>query len=93
MNTFWSIALYDADGFAVDNPIDRTQLGTYDNLATDPDGTVTIHIQRGTPSPDHPANWLLSPPGSFNLALRLYNRITATLTLDWRPPAVQHAQP
>ena len=88
VNAFWSLDLYDATG-SRRNPINRTQIGTYDNLTADPDGSVPLYIQHDHPEPDHESNWLPAPAGPFNLALRLYNPDPAALTLDWTPPPVQ----
>ena len=92
VDAFWSVALYDADGFAIDNPIHRTQIGTYDDLAAGPDGSLTIYIQHDTPGTGNETNWLLSPGGSFNLAMRLHNPQAAALTLDWTPPGVERSR-
>lgn len=92
VNAFWSVTLYDATGFVVENPIHRNQIGTYDNLKPDADGSVPIYIQRDSPGKDKEGNWLPSPDGLFNLALRLYNPGPAALTMDWTPPPVTQAK-
>ncbi len=89
VNAFWSLALYDGDGFAVENPIHRTQIGTYDDLTTEPDGSVRIYVQHATPGYDKERNPLPAPAGPFNLALRHYNPGPAALTHDWTTPLVQ----
>jgi hypothetical protein len=89
VNAFWSVTMYDADGFQIDNPINRCQIGSYDALAPDADGAVTIYIQHASPGKDKQSNWLPAPEGPFNLALRLYNPTSAAQTLDWVPPAVK----
>ena len=91
-NAFWSLTMYDADGFPIDNPINRNQIGTYDTLAPDADGAVTIYIQHASPGSDKEGNWLPAPTGSFNVVLRLYSPASAARNLDWVPPAVQEAQ-
>jgi hypothetical protein len=87
-DAFWSVTMYDADGFPTDNPINRYQIGSYDALESDPNGAVTIYIQHADPGKDKQSNWLPAPDGPFNLALRLYNPTSAALNLDWVPPAV-----
>jgi hypothetical protein len=72
--------------------LDPNQIGTYDRLAPDADGAVTIYIQHASPGRDNEGNWLPAPAGSFNLALRLYNPASTARNLDWVPPAVQKAQ-
>ncbi len=85
VSAFWSLALYDANGFAIENPIGRTQIGTYDDLKPDTDGSVPIFIQHDTPGQDRERNWLPAPEGPFNLGLRLYNPDPAAFTLDRVP--------
>ncbi len=92
MNAFWSVTMYDATGFMIDNPIHRSQLGTYDNLKPEADGSVVLYIQRESPGKDKEANWLPAAEGSFNVGLRMYNAGPAALTLDWVPPAVERAK-
>jgi DNA sulfur modification protein DndE len=71
---FWSVTLYDADNYyPISNPINRYSLGS-DNpgMHLNPDGSLTIYLQRYTPGTDKVANWLPCPPGRFFLALRAY---------------------
>jgi hypothetical protein len=91
-NAFWSLTMYDADGYPIDNPVNRNQIGTYDRLAQDADGAVTITIQHASPGKDREGNWLPAPAGSFNVVLRLYNPAPAARNLDWVPPAVRKVQ-
>ena len=69
-----------------DCAINRTQIGTYNNLLPD-GGPTVVYIQRETPGTDKGTNWLLAPEGPFNWTLRLYNASPAPLTLA--PFAVQ----
>ncbi len=90
VDAFWSITMYDyPDGFLVENPLERYQIGTYDEMQFGDDGALTIHIQHDSPGTDQESNWLPAPKGPFYLCLRLYNARTEALTLDWLPPAVQ----
>ena len=89
VNAFWSITLYDADGFVIENSIQRYQIGTYDNLKPEADGSTAIYIQRDSPGKGKEGNWLPAPEGPFNLAMRLYNPAPAAITLDWTPPPVE----
>jgi hypothetical protein len=91
VEAFWSLTLYDGTGFVIENPIHRNQIGTYDNLKPDADGSITIYIQRDSPGKEKEDNWLPSPEGPFNLALRLYNPGPAARTMDWTPPPVKRA--
>ena len=89
VTAFWSVTLYDAEGFVVENPVQRYQIGTYDNLKPDADGSTPIYIQRDSPGKDMEGHWLPAPEGPFNLAMRLYNPGSAAVTLGWTPPAVE----
>ena len=71
---FWSVTMYDAvNDYPISNPINRYSLGS-DNagMQHNPDGSLTIYLQRYTPGTDKAANWLPCPPGRFFLALRAY---------------------
>ncbi|MDV6321402.1 DUF1214 domain-containing protein, partial [Chromohalobacter sp. HP20-39] len=45
VNGFWSLTMYDADYFFVDNPINRYSLSPRDSLKANPDGSVDLLIQ------------------------------------------------
>jgi len=86
---FWSVTLYDKDGFQVPNSIDRYALGDRDDLKFNADGTLDIYIQSPNPGPEKQANWLPAPEGEFNLAMRLYSPKREALDGAWTPPAVR----
>lgn len=86
---FWSVTLYDKDGFQVPNSIDRYALGDRDDLKFNADGTLDIYIQNANPGPEKQANWLPAPEGEFNLAMRLYSPKREALDGAWTPPAVR----
>ena len=63
---FWSVTMYDTpDFYLVANQINRYSIGDRTpGLATAPDGSLTIVIQRDEPSePERRANWLPTPGG------------------------------
>jgi hypothetical protein len=85
---FWSLTMYDSSGYLVPNAIDRYSIGpSHPPLATRPDGSIAIAIQRTRPT-EAGVNWLPSPPGGFRLSLRLYGPSKAARTGKWRPPGV-----
>ncbi len=89
---FWSLTMYDTDFFFVPNAINRYDLAQRDKLVTNPDGSVDLYIQAGTPGKDKQANWLPAPKGKFALVMRIYSpRKTAPSILDgsWTPPPVR----
>jgi hypothetical protein len=88
---FWSLTMYDADYFFVDNPLNRYTLSERNDLKTNPDGSVDLYIQAGNPGPDKESNWLPAPKGRFVLMLRLYWPTETPPSLfdgSWLPPQV-----
>lgn len=75
---FWSLTLYDGDGFFVDNPIDRYLVNDRSNLKYNPDGSLDVFIQSDPPSSAaQRGNWLPAPKPTaatkaFRLIIRLY---------------------
>jgi hypothetical protein len=90
-NAFWSIALYDADGFQVANRLNRFNLSSWMRLHYNADGTLDLYFQNEAPPVQ--ANWLPTPKGPFNLVMRLYAPKTDALTGKWNPPPVTRVQP
>ena len=90
-NAFWSITLYDADGFQVANRLNRFNLTSWMQLHYNADGTLDLYIQNEAPPVQ--ANWLPTPKGPFNLVMRLYAPKTDALTGKWNPPPVTRVQP
>ena len=90
-DAFWSVTLYDDQGFQVANSLNRFALSSWMPIAPNADGSLTLLIQHDSPGSDQEANWLPAPAGSFNLTMRLYSPQTAALDGSWTPPAVQKA--
>jgi hypothetical protein len=93
VDAFWSVTMYDAEGFQVANPINRFALGDRDTLTYDSDGSLTIHIQPDEPADLSTANWLPAPTGAFGLCLRLYAPRPEALDGRWNPPALTRVTP
>lgn len=87
-NAFWSVTLYDNDGFQVANQLDRFALSSWMPFAINADGSLDLYIQYESPGGAKEANWLPAPAGPFNLTMRLYAPKAAALTGRWTPPAV-----
>jgi hypothetical protein len=85
---FWSITVYDEQGFLVENSIDRYALGDRDQLAYNPDGSLDIAIQHNAPE-GAGANWLPVPSGPFTLTMRIYLPDQSFLQGNWRLPPVE----
>ncbi len=86
---FWSITMYNASDFFVENPLNRAAIGNRtEGLKTAPDGSLTIYVQKDAPEADKMANWLPAPDGAFRLSMRLYVPKPEVLSGQWTPPAV-----
>jgi len=90
--SFWSVTMYDGKTqLLIDNPINRYLINSLmvPTLQTNPDGSVTLYIQKDSPGPDKESNWLPAPDGPPYLVMRLYWPKDAALTGGWKPPAVR----
>jgi hypothetical protein len=92
VNAFWSITLYDPEGFQVANSLDRFAVSSWMPFQMNPDGSLTLYIQNESPGEDDEANWLPAPKGQFNLTMRLYAPKSEALTGKWNPPPVTRVQ-
>ncbi len=75
---FWSLTLYDNDGFFIVNPANKWLVNDRSDLKRNADGSIDVYIQPDAPSSAaQRVNWLPSPkataatPG-FRLITRLY---------------------
>jgi hypothetical protein len=92
VNAFWSITLYDSEGFQVANVLNRFAVSSYMPLRTNADGSLDLFFQNESPGKDMEVNWLPAPKGAFNLTMRLYGPKSEALTGKWNPPAVTKVQ-
>ncbi|MGA9496694.1 MAG: DUF1254 domain-containing protein [Terriglobales bacterium] len=101
VNAFWSVTMYDGKTqFLIENPINRYLINSpmLPAMKKNPDGSLTIYIQKNAPSADKKANWLPAPDGPIYLVMRLYwPKETPPSILPagegtWQPPAVVQAQ-
>lgn len=85
---FWSITLYDDNGFMVANPIDRYSIGDRTKgLVTTAKGDLVIALQSSPPS-EADVNWLPTPKAPFYMMMRLYIPDGTVLDGSWQPPAI-----
>jgi hypothetical protein len=87
-NAFWSITLYDSEGFQTANPLARFNLSSWMPLKYNADGSLDLYFQNDSPGKDKETNWLPAPKGAFNLTMRIYAPESEVLTGKWNPPAV-----
>ncbi len=91
VDAFWSITLYDRQGYQVANGLDRFAVSSWMPFKYNPDGSLDLYFQNQSPGAEMEANWLPAPPGPFNLTMRLYAPKSAALTGKWNPPPVTRA--
>jgi hypothetical protein len=91
VNAFWSLTMYDKDGYFVDNPLKR--YAARDSLLhKNSDGSVDIYLQADSPGKDREPNWLPTPKDApFTLLLRMYWPKEPVLDGAYRPPGVARA--
>jgi len=90
IEAFWSITMYDAEGFQVTNKLNRFAIGDRDNLTYNSDGSLDIYIQHNSPGSDQESNWLPSPDqGVLGITMRLYAPKAQALDGRWIPPVVK----
>ena len=93
VNAFWSVTLYDSDGFQVANSLNQFAVSSWMPFKYDPDGSLDLYFQNTSPGADKEVNWLPAPKGPFNLTMRLYAPKSDALTGKWNPPPVTKAAP
>ena len=89
VDAFWSVTMYDADGFQVANPINRFAIGDRDALIFNHDGSLDLYIQHQDPGADKESNWLPAPRGPLGVTMRLYAPQPAALQGHWAPPPIK----
>lgn len=92
VNGFWSLTMYNAQYFFVDNPLNRYTLSPRNALKYNADGSLDLYIQADNPGKDKESNWLPAPKGQFILMMRLYWPKTTPPSLlngSWSVPPVK----
>jgi hypothetical protein len=87
-DAFWSLTVYDNDGFLVGNRLDRFSVGSRTRrLRYGRDGSLNLVLSPDAPT-DTP-NWLPIPRGPFKLTMRVYLPQPSVLDGTWAPPPIQ----
>ena len=89
-DAFWSITVYDSDGFLVPNEqeiyaVSSTGSG---DLVYQEDGSIDIVFSQEDPQ-DPTVNWIPVPDGAFRVYLRVYVPQDAVLEGDWVVPGIE----
>src|SRR5262249_21345455 len=88
VKAFWSLTLYNNDGYFSANSIKRFAIGDRDALKFNGDGSLDLYIQHDSPGADKESNWLPAPATGFNLALRMFWPDEQVVRGAWTPPPV-----
>jgi hypothetical protein len=92
VNAFWSITMYDPEGFAYPNSLERQAVSSWMPFKYNADGSLDLYFQNENPGKEREVNWLPSPKGGFNTTMRLYSPKSDALTGRWNPPAIVKVQ-
>ncbi len=83
-NAFWSLTMYNAQSFFVDNPLNRYNIAAWMPLKYNKDGSLDIYIQRESPGKALESNWLPAAEGDFNVTNRIYWPKAGALDGTWK---------
>lgn len=89
---FWSLTMYNAQYFFVDNPLNKYTVSPRNNLQYNADGSLDLYIQHESPGKAKEANWLPCPKEKFVLMLRMYwpkETPPSIIDASWHPPGVR----
>ncbi len=92
VDAFWSLTMYNANYYFVDNPLHRYTLSARNDLKVNADGSVDLYLQKDNPGAEKESNWLPAPDGRFIPMLRLYwPKETPPSIVDgtWKIPAIK----
>lgn len=92
-DAFWSLTMYDVEGFQVPNPINRFAIGDRDELRFGDDGSLELYIQSESPGAGKESNWLPAPKsGGMQPTMRIYSPRPEALDTTWTPPAMRRVE-
>ncbi len=91
-NAFWSLTMYDARSFLVENPTNRYNIAGWMPLTYNPDGSLDVYIQHDSPGGGKESNWLPAAAGEFSVTLRVYWPKETMLDGSWKPPAIRRVE-
>lgn len=97
VNAFWSVTMYDGKTqLLIKNSINRYLLNSpmLSSMKKNPDGSMTLYIQKDSPGTEKQSNWLPAPDGPVYLVMRLYWPKTEAPSIlpagsgTWQPPGI-----
>jgi hypothetical protein len=84
VNSFWSITVYNRDGYFEDNPYDSYNVNSVTAKPND-DGSVTVNLSPEGEGLDNPIYVM----DGWNYSLRLYHPRAEIIDKTWTPPTLQ----
>ncbi len=97
VNAFWSVTMYDGKTqLLIENPINRYLINSpmLPQMKKNPDGSLTLYLQKDSPGADKESNWLPAPNGPIYLVMRLYWPKAEPPSVlppgegTWKPPGI-----
>ena len=85
---FWSVTMYDTEGFQVANELNRHAIGDRDPRVYNDHGSLDLCFQHANPGSYREPNWPPAPHGVVGVTLRLYAPKPEALDGRWSPPPV-----
>ena len=88
-NSFWSLTMYNAQSFFVENPINRYNISAWMPLKYNADGSLDIYIQKDSPGKAKESNWLPATAEAFSVTLRVYWPKESMIDGSWKAPGIK----
>jgi hypothetical protein len=98
VNAFWSLTMYGGKTqLLIENPLNRYLINSpmLPGMKKNPDGSLTLYIQKDSPGADKESNWLPAPNDTIYLVMRLYWPKTEPPSIlppgagTWKPPGIK----
>jgi hypothetical protein len=88
-NAFWSLTMYDAQSFFVENSLNRYNISAWMPLKYNADGSLDIYIQKDSPGKAKESNWLPAAAEDFSVTLRVYWPKEEMVNGTWKAPGIK----
>lgn len=88
-HSFWSLTVYDREGFLMSNRLDRFSLRNRDNLFYNADGSLEIFTGPECPDGAPESNWIPTIKGAIDYSIRLYTPTQKYRNGQWTPPLIE----
>jgi len=101
VNAFWSVTMYDGKTqLLIENSINRYLINSpmLPGMKKNPDGSLTLYVQKDSPGKARESNWLPAPNGPIYMVMRLYWPKTEPPSVlppgegTWQPPSIVAAK-